>query len=72
VALDYGKEHEMDVLKEHLARHQRHMLGCGVAASVLVIGLILSIPSVAIVGAVACGAMCLSMVRMMILSGRSH
>ena len=62
----------MTALKEHLAHHRRHMLGCGVAGLIMVTGFVFSIPALAIVGAVACAAMCVSMVRMMFTAGRTH
>jgi hypothetical protein len=62
----------MTAIKEHLSHHPRHMLGCGVAGLILVTGVVLSIPAVAIVGALGCGAMCFSMIRMMLTVGRPH
>ena len=62
----------MTAFKEHLAHHRRHMLGCGVAGLILVTGIVLSIPALAVAGALACGAMCVLMIRMMFTAGRSH
>jgi hypothetical protein len=62
----------MTSLKEHLVHHRRHMLGCGIAALILVTGIVLSIPAVAIVGGLACAAMCVSMIRMMLTAGPTH
>ena len=62
----------MTAFKEHLVHHPRHMISCGIAALVMIIGIVLSVPVVAVVGAVACGAMCFSMIRMMVIAGRSH
>jgi hypothetical protein len=62
----------MTAVREHFAHHRRHMLGCGVAGLMIVTGVVLSIPALAIVGAVACAAMCASMIRMMVVAGRPH
>lgn len=62
----------MTAIKEHFARHRMHMLGCGVSGLILVTGIVLSIPALAVAGGLACAAMCVSMVRMMFAPGRSH
>ena len=62
----------MTALKDRLAQHRSHMLGCGVAGLILVTGIVLSLPGLAIVGALACGAMCIVMVRMMFRADRTH
>jgi hypothetical protein len=62
----------MTAFREHLGHHPGHMVGCGVAALVLVMGTVLSVPALAFVGGVACGAMCLLMVRMIFTTGRTH
>jgi len=62
----------MAAFREHLVHHTRHMIACGVAALVMIIGFALSVSALAVVGAVACGAMCFSMIRMMVIAGRSR
>jgi hypothetical protein len=62
----------MTALREHLEHHRGHMLGCGVAGLVLIMGIVLAVPVLAIVGAVACGTMCVLMIRMMFTAGRTH
>ncbi len=62
----------MTAVKEHFAHHRRQMFGCGVASLILVTGIILSIPALAVVGGLACAAMCVSMIWMMIAPSRSH
>jgi len=62
----------MDAFREHLEHHRRHMLACLVASLVLAVGIVLSIPAVAIVGGVACAAGYVSMIGMMVHAGPSH
>jgi hypothetical protein len=57
----------MEALRHHLVHHRLHLIGCGVGALVSVAGGALSLPVVAIGGAVICGVFCLDMVRMMVV-----
>jgi hypothetical protein len=56
----------MEGLRHHLGHHRLHMTGCGVGAVILLVGVVLHLPIVAIGGAVICGAFCLDMVRMVV------
>ena len=62
----------MTALKEHLADHRRHVLGCLIAVAVLVTGIVLEVAAIAIAGGLACAAMCLAMVHMLFAAGRTH
>ena len=62
----------MAAIKEHLTHHPRHMIACGVAGLIMITGFVVSVPAVAVVGAVACGAMCFLMIHMMFTAGRTH
>jgi hypothetical protein len=57
----------MEALRHHLGHHWLHMTGCGVGALISVAGAALSLPIVAIGGAVICGGFCLDMARMMVV-----
>lgn len=59
-------------MKEHLAHHGRHLGVCLGAIGVLVLGIVLDIPALAIVGGIACALSCAWMVRMMIIAPRAH
>jgi hypothetical protein len=55
----------MSAVKSHFAEHPFHLLGCGVAASLVVVAIVFSIPILAVFGALMCGAMMIGMVWMM-------
>jgi hypothetical protein len=48
------------------------MLGCAAAVLVLVIGLVLDVVVLAAIGGIACAAMCVSMIWMMVRAGRQE
>ena len=56
----------MSAIKDHLAQHQSHMLGCGVAALFVVAAIVFGLPVLAIFGALMCGVMMIGMVWMMV------
>ena len=56
----------MKAVKDHLGQHPSHLLGCGVAGLLVVAAIVLSIPILAVLGALMCGAMMIGMVWMMI------
>ena len=62
----------MTAIKEHLAHHSRHVFACGVTGLIMITGFVLSIPALAIAGAVGCAASCASMIWMMFAAARSH
>ena len=55
----------MSAVKDHFSSHPSHMLVCGVAALLVVVAIVFSLPALAVLGAVACGAMMIGMVWMM-------
>jgi hypothetical protein len=55
----------MSAVKVHMASHPSHMVGCGVAAVLVVVAIVFSLPVLAVVGAVVCGAMMIGMAWMM-------
>jgi hypothetical protein len=55
----------MSAVKDHFAEHPLHMLGCGVAALLVVVAIVFSIPILAVFGALMCGAMMIAIVWMM-------
>jgi hypothetical protein len=55
----------MKAVKDHFAQHPSHLLGCGVAGLLVVAAIVFSIPILAVVGALMCGAMMIGMVWMM-------
>jgi hypothetical protein len=59
----------MNVLRQHVTHHRKHVVGCGLAGLGVVIGVFSDLPALAISAAIVCGAFCLSMVRMMITTG---
>ena len=54
----------MHALKNHLAHHRIHVLGCGTGVLLLALGAAFDAPVVAISGAIICGAFCLDLVQM--------
>jgi hypothetical protein len=56
----------MKAVKDHFAQHPSHLLGCGVAALLVVAAIVFSLPVLAILGAVFCGTMMIGMVWMMV------
>jgi hypothetical protein len=59
----------MNVLTAHFAHHRKHMIGCGLAGLGVVTGIVFEIPALAISAAIVCGALCISMIRMMFAMG---
>ena len=55
----------MSAVKDHMSSHPSHMIGCGVAAVLVVVAIVFSLPALAVLGAVVCGAMMIGMVWMM-------
>jgi len=55
----------MSAVKDHFSKHPLHLAGCGIAALLLVIAIVFSIPIFAVFGALMCGAMMIMMVWMM-------
>jgi hypothetical protein len=62
-----GKDCAMRAVKEHFAQHPFHMLGCGVAGVLVVAAIVFSVPVLAALGTLMCGAMMVGMVWMMFL-----
>jgi hypothetical protein len=57
----------MGAVKDHFAQHPSHMLGCGVAALLVIAGIVFGLPVLVIFGALACGVMMIGMVWMMVV-----
>jgi hypothetical protein len=55
----------MSTLKSHLSSHPSHLVGCGVAALLVIAAIVFSVPVLAVLGAALCGAMMIGMVWMM-------
>lgn len=55
----------MSAVKDHFSSHPPHLMGCGVAALLVVVAIVVSLPALAILGAVFCGVMMIGMVWMM-------
>lgn len=63
----------MSAVKDHFSSHPSHMVGCGLAAVLVVVAIVLSLPALAVIGAVLCGAMMIGMVWMMFsMASRAH
>ncbi len=62
----------MNAFKKHLAHHPMHMVGCGVSAVGMAVGIVFHIALLAIVAAIVCGVMCITMIRMMLMPGHHH
>jgi hypothetical protein len=56
----------MGAVRDHLAHHPAHMLGCGIAALLVIAAIVFGLPVLAVFGAVFCGVMMIGMVWMMI------
>ncbi len=56
----------MNSAKHHFSLHPSHMIGCGVAALLVVVAIVFSLPALAVLGAVVCGTMMIAMVWMMV------
>jgi hypothetical protein len=59
----------MNGLKTHFTHHRNHMLGCGLAGLGVVTGIVFEMPVLAISAAIVCGALCISMIRMLFAMG---
>lgn len=55
----------MSAVRDHFAQYPSHLLGCGVAALLVVVAIVFGIPVLAVFGALMCGAMMIAMVWMM-------
>ena len=55
----------MRAVIDHFAQHRSHLLGCGVAGLLVVAAIVFSLPILAVLGALMCGAMMIGMVWMM-------
>lgn len=55
----------MSAFKDHIAHHPSHMAGCATAAVLVVVAIVFSVPVLALVGVLLCGAMMIAMVWMM-------
>ena len=63
----------MSAVKGHFSSHPSHMIGCGVAALLVVLAIVFSLPALAVLGAVVCGAMMIGMVWMMVsMASKAH
>ena len=63
----------MSAVKDHFSLHSSHMLVCGVAALLVVIAIVFSLPVLAVLGAVFCGVMMIGMVWMMFsMASKAH
>jgi hypothetical protein len=56
----------MGTIKDHFAQHPSHMLGCGIAALLVIAAIVFSLPVLAVFGALFCGVMMIGMVWMMV------
>jgi hypothetical protein len=52
----------MGAVRDHLAHHPAHMLGCGIAALLVIAAIVFGLPVLAVFGAVFCGVMMIGMV----------
>jgi hypothetical protein len=63
----------MSAVKDHFSSHPSHMVGCGVAALLVVVAIVFSLPALAVLGAVFCGVMMIGMVWMMFsMASKAH
>jgi hypothetical protein len=56
----------MRAVRDHFAHHTSHLLGCGAAGLLVVGAVVFSVPILAALGALVCGAMMIAMVWMML------
>ena len=59
----------MSAVRNHFAHHPAHLVGCGVAALLVVVAIVLGVPILAGFGALMCAAMMVAMVWMMVSMG---
>jgi hypothetical protein len=59
----------MNTLKAHFTHHRKHVIGCGLAGSGIVVGIVFEIAVLAVTAAIVCGALCLSMAVTMLRTG---
>ena len=59
----------MKAVNAHFKQHRSHMLGCGVAALLVIAAIIFSVPVLAGLGALLCAGMMVGMVWMMVSMG---
>ena len=62
----------MNAVRHHFADHRSHLLGCGVAAVLVVTAAILGFPVLAALGGLLCATMMIGMVWMMVAMGAKH
>jgi hypothetical protein len=63
----------MSAVKDHFSSHPFHLIGCGVAALLVGVAIVFSIPALAVLGVVFCGAMMIGMVWMMFsMASKAH
>jgi hypothetical protein len=63
----------MNVLTAHFSHHRKHMIGCGLAGLGVVTGIVFEMPVLAVSAAIVCGALCISMIRMMFaMAAKAH
>ncbi len=58
--------------QEHSVKRPTHLLACGAAGLLVVAAIVFSIPILAVVGALMCGAMMIGMVWMMLAMAKSR
>jgi hypothetical protein len=59
-------------VRQHFADHQLRMVGCVFAAMLVIAAAFLSLPVLAVLGALMCGTMMIAMVWMMVGMGTKH
>jgi hypothetical protein len=55
----------MSAVKNHFSSHPSHLVACGITGLLVVAAIVFTLPVLAILGAVFCGAMMIGMVWMM-------
>jgi hypothetical protein len=55
----------MTSIRAHFAQHHSHMVGCALAAVLIIVGIVVGASVLAVLGALMCGAMMIGMVWMM-------
>jgi hypothetical protein len=63
---------KFQAVREHFAEHRFHMVGCLLAALLVIAALVIGAPVLAIVGALLCGGMMVMMVWMMVGMAGHH